>query len=354
MSSLIEHLVEFSEHYLSDKLSYGVAARTVPSWGRLVDTIPKVFREQANISYKYKIQGSIGRGNITEIPWLCIFDKEITQSAQDGYYIVLLYKSDMNGFYLSLNQGWTQYERQYGTRMGKVEIGRNAKKAQSILRTLSGTDISPLNLGATRALGKGYELGNICSFFHSNESPPSDDTLLEGLSQLMATYRELKGLVGKNIFNIQSAASEEDYQEQALISDKKIIPTGPIRKATRSSASNVTAWFRDPGIARTALENATYQCSVATDHVTFTSKATGNPFVEAHHLVPMEYQDNFEFSLDVPENIISLCPNCHKKIHLAKTKEMLGILQDMFNDRCEGLDERNISISFDQLKDLYS
>ena len=30
--------------------------------------------------------------------------------------------------------------------------------------------------------------------------------------------------------------------------------------------------------------------------------------MEAHHLIPMEFQDDFEHSIDVPENIISLCP----------------------------------------------
>ena len=34
-------------------------------------------------------------------------DKNITQSTQYGLYMVYLFKSDMTGFYLSLNQGIT-------------------------------------------------------------------------------------------------------------------------------------------------------------------------------------------------------------------------------------------------------
>ena len=37
---------------------------------------------------KYKIEGSIGQGGIAEIPWICVFDKEITTKATEGYFIV--------------------------------------------------------------------------------------------------------------------------------------------------------------------------------------------------------------------------------------------------------------------------
>ena len=37
-------------------------------------------------------------------------DKNITQSTQYGLYMVYLFKRDMTGFYLSLNQGITFFE----------------------------------------------------------------------------------------------------------------------------------------------------------------------------------------------------------------------------------------------------
>lgn len=39
---------------------------------------------------KYKVYGSAGTGNWSEIPWLAILDKEITTSTRKGYYVVLL------------------------------------------------------------------------------------------------------------------------------------------------------------------------------------------------------------------------------------------------------------------------
>ena len=51
------------------------------------------------------------QGNKTQFPWIAIMDKNITQSIQYGLYMVYLFKRDMTGFYLSLNQGITFFEK---------------------------------------------------------------------------------------------------------------------------------------------------------------------------------------------------------------------------------------------------
>lgn len=65
------------------------------------------------------------------------------------------------------------------------------------------------------------------------------------------------------------------------------------------------------------------------DRITFTSQFVDNPYMEAHHLIPMAGQDFYENSLDFVGNIIFLCPTCHRKIHHAidlDKKEMLQVL----------------------------
>lgn len=39
---------------------------------------------------------------------MAVFNKEITESAQRGYFIVYLFREDMEGVYLSLNQGMNE------------------------------------------------------------------------------------------------------------------------------------------------------------------------------------------------------------------------------------------------------
>lgn len=63
------------------------------------------------------IKGSIGQGNRTAHPWISILNKNITHSTQYGLYVVYLFKSDMSGFYLSLNQGITNFKNLFGNKM---------------------------------------------------------------------------------------------------------------------------------------------------------------------------------------------------------------------------------------------
>ena len=40
-----------------------------------------------------------------------------------------------------------------------------------------------------------------------------------------------------------------------------------------------------------------------------------------HHLIPLRMQHDFENSLDVVGNIVSICPNCHRLIHYGRDKD---------------------------------
>ena len=44
----------------------------------------------------------------------------------------------------------------------------------------------------------------------------------------------------------------------------------------------------------------------------------------------MKEQYLFEYSLDVTGNIISLCPNCHRLFHHAKTEEKNKVIEFFF------------------------
>lgn len=65
----------------------------------------------------------------------------------------------------------------------------------------------------------------------------------------------------------------------------------------------------------------------------------------------MSKQDDFEFSLDVEENIISLCCNCHKQIHLGHGFE--GMLEALYNQRKDFLANAGIDIPLEDLISMY-
>ncbi len=79
--------------------------------------------------------------------------------------------------------------------------------------------------------------------------------------------------------------------------------------------NNIPIYKRDRQKSINAIVHANFQCEIDNMHRTFIRKKSSIPYTEAHHLIPLSYQDYFEYSLDIEENIVSLCSNCHNEIH---------------------------------------
>ena len=131
------------------------------------------------------------------------------------------------------------------------------------------------------------------------------------------------------------------------------IPAGKLPRAEPKKYGNSEKYLSNPRRARNALGNANFKCEINSDHTTFINKKTQKQYMEAHHLIPMNKQWAFDFDIDVPENILCLCPTCHRKIHLAEDDQKREILQQAFNIRKDVLPKRGISIDFAALCAFY-
>ena len=85
---------------------------------------------------------------------------------------------------------------------------------------------------------------------------------------------------------------------------------------------------RDPVVALKALKRAKFECEFDPTIELFVSKATGKPYVEAHHFIPLSLQGEFgkEIRLDDEENIVSLSPHWHRAIHNSEDEEVRRII----------------------------
>lgn len=108
---------------------------------------------------------------------------------------------------------------------------------------------------------------------------------------------------------------------------------------------------RDRQVAINALCHAKYRCEYNDAHQTFLRRNSGKPYTEPHHLVPMAFSDDFDVSLDVEENIVSLCSNCHNHIHYGQGADEL--LRKLFAKRQEALRSVGIDITLEQLLKYY-
>lgn len=353
---ITQSFYKFREALIIDKEQTNKPYNYLKSVNEIVYGLPRSIREKASISEQFYINGTMGKGRISEIPMVCIFDKEITESAQEGFYIVYLFRADLSGIYISLNQGWTQYEKAFGGKMGKKVIRENVNIAQNLLNTSSSFSFDPINLLAKKSntLSPGYELGNICSKYYSFDKLPNDNIIIDDLRNMLGVYRELKSLVGSDILDIKSILNNEGFQEISQSGSKKNLPMGPIaRREVKLLKDYKNKWHRDYNIAFTALENANFKCEYNSLHETFISAKTKHQFVEAHHLIPIEFQGEFINSLDVPENIISLCPNCHSGFHFAESGYRNELIEFFFEKRVQFLQERGLKIDINTLLRYY-
>ncbi|MDM5326840.1 HNH endonuclease [Neobacillus sp. CF12] len=152
------------------------------------------------------------------------------------------------------------------------------------------------------------------------------------------------------IEEIDEQVRERNHSSESIQIDDEV-------KAPRlaNNINNLKSSFtRDASIAVEAIIVADFKCEVDSFHRSFTSRKYGRQYVEAHHLVPMKYQERFsEASLDVHANIVALCPNCHRLLHHGIEKEYNIFLRTLLESRKPRLARCGIDIDFEQLIRLY-
>ena len=79
--------------------------------------------------------------------------------------------------------------------------------------------------------------------------------------------------------------------------------------------------------------------------------------MEAHHLIPCTVSNSQRFQkkskLDREENIVCICPNCHRAIHYGNVEIQEKYLRILYNKQKDKLDGVGLKLSFEELLNLY-
>ncbi|CAK1243360.1 MrcB family domain-containing protein [Fructobacillus tropaeoli] len=191
--------------------------------------------------------GSPGQGQWATVPWIGIFDKEISTSATRGFYIVYLFSSDMKSVYVSLNQGWTFFQNSYGKNAAK-RVENVAQYFQSTL--VSKTDrmttepIHLLQLTERNKLVTGYELGNIFSIKYEADNLPTNKQMENDLTDMLVCLKAIK----KCLVNSHNIAESVEYilsideKSDSFFSDstKKIAQNLPVAQLVETFAPSTS------------------------------------------------------------------------------------------------------------------
>ena len=85
----------------------------------------------------FTFDGSDGLGNITAVPWVATFHRDVTISARTGYYVVWLFPEDRRSIILELGLGATQFSDLYGENKKALgAAGRAGAKVLNLVRPI--------------------------------------------------------------------------------------------------------------------------------------------------------------------------------------------------------------------------
>jgi 5-methylcytosine-specific restriction protein A len=275
---------------------------------KLRTEFPAIVNSIVGDNQRYKVVGSSGKGGWTECPWIAIFDKLITLSAQSGYYPVYLFTADMTGVYLSLNQGVTEILKDYKKNATSV-LKLNAENYRAKLKFKPKEFHTNISLNSDTKNSRLYEAGNILSKHYPAENLPTDVVLRQDLLYFLKIYNQL----------IVSDNKSTDDVSNTVFEKKKL------RLHWRIERNTV--------IANKVKKLKGYVCEVCTFKFTDTYGPIGANFIEAHHLTPIATLDIGSIKIDLEKDFAVLCSNCHSMIHkMDNPSDLLGLKEIINNN----------------------
>lgn len=172
-------------------------------------------------------------------------------------------------------------------------------------------------------------------------------------------YKMFLDKYNEQLLNKEIARQDFEYDQSLLQLSQKgqrippeIVDTVQERPS-QTLINDFKLWPRNSRLAEDTIAAANYLCEINDNHKHFISKFNKQNYVEAHHIIPMEHQDKFEFGLDVYANIVSLCLVCHKILHYGYFSDKRVILDRLYYLRQKRLENSGICLTLNELYSYY-
>ena len=250
------------------------------------------------------VRGSAGQGNWAAVPWLAFFDPLITRSAQQGYYVVYLFDAQLERVHLSLNQGTTAVDREFGPRRARDVLRERAQTMRARLADQVGNfSTSSIDLRSPAALPLGYEAGHAFGRSYACARLPDEVALQDDLVALLRAYRVLiqrGGLLPSDTL-LEDAGTTEIEEARRYAASRRLERAAHVRKAVLK--------HRKPVCEACGLDPA--------EHYGLRDRPPHRMPVDVHHLRPLyTLEEGERLAYRVPDDFAVLCPTCHRIAHL--------------------------------------
>lgn len=294
----------FAEHQLADVLR---------------NKLKNAVKQASGESGRLKFKGSAGQSKWARGPWIGIFDPVVTTSAQVGYYASYLFREDMQGVYLSLNQAMTEAKEHYQAD-AKTALRARAENFRALLGdrikrfpqlTIDLAPGSPANDTAF------YEAGNICAKFYPANAVPDEAVLVGDLKDMLRLY---EALILSQTASDLSVDSENDAPPDLDFED-----------ATRFRLHKRIE--RNAKLIKKVKKIKGYTCEVCGLNFEKRYGPIGAGYIEAHHLKPLASLQGTKVAMDPELDFAVLCANCHRMVHRS------GLVDDIHGFKREHLND---------------
>lgn len=202
-----------------------------------------------------QVRFSAGQGNWARVPWVAILDSRETTSTQHGVYVVFLFREDLSGVYLTLNQGVTEPRERLGAVRGRQELRERAQllRVQSDFLTDHGFILDDqIDLRAARGLGSQYEDSTAAYKFYDAARIPDDASIAQDVNAVLQAYDEYLAAQGEPF---TAAPISQAMTPEPPAVDR----SSPTPDTVRAAADEFVAAIRaaglrfDPGFVRAFL-----------------------------------------------------------------------------------------------------
>jgi hypothetical protein len=273
---------------------------------------------------RYEVSTNLGRGGIAFVPWVGIHSTKTNfdSSANNGFYLTILWKKNGSGVCLSLQKGTDGI--QGGNKVLRI------KTAVDLIRSKYGTgDLeTSINLEYNRGRPKAYEQAHISGREYDLDSLsnlPQDLLRIETLYDAVVNDNPMVVLDKKGssgvILSEESfeATHDRDTLEQRTDDLLEFVGRPPAEGNNNPPQKKIESnqHERLPGVKADVLDRAKGVCEWCSKEAPF-KKANGRLFLEVHHAIPLG-----EGGPDTVDNAFALCPNCHREAHYGANKDKI-------------------------------
>ena len=163
---------------------------------RVFESLSSHFQDRIKDRAALKTKWSVGKGSWAHLPWIAFLDHRETSSTRYGVYPVYLFREDLSGVYLALNQGIATLKEKHGTPESRRILSERARhflRDTPAVNALNATGFSfdnKIDLHTDGGVKKDYEASTICYKLYRRGKIPPDIELLQDLEQLLLIYDE--------------------------------------------------------------------------------------------------------------------------------------------------------------------